>query len=105
VDSVEQRGKHQRHPHPAGCLLDAALPSTSEKEAVLEKYIALKAAGIWYKPVNEEPRTLLLELLNNENPPLLFAETAYSDGRVVFRMAVQRNESDWRKQRHQPARY
>jgi AraC-like DNA-binding protein len=44
----------------------------SEKEAVLEKYIALKAAGIWYKPVNEEPRTLLLELLNCENAPLLF---------------------------------
>jgi AraC-like DNA-binding protein len=44
----------------------------SEKEAVLEKYIALKAAGIWYKPVNEEPRTLLLELLNSENAPLLF---------------------------------
>jgi AraC-like DNA-binding protein len=44
----------------------------SEKEAVLEKYIELKAAGIWYKPVNEEPRTLLSELLNSENTPLLF---------------------------------
>jgi AraC-like DNA-binding protein len=52
----------------------------SEKEAVLEKYIALKAAGIWYKPVNEEPRTLLLELLNNENPPLLFCRNR------IFRM-------------------
>jgi len=41
-------------------------------EAVLEKYIALKTAGIWYKPVNDELTTLLHELLNERNTPLLF---------------------------------
>lgn len=44
----------------------------SEREAVLEKYIALKSAGIWYKPVNEELAALLHDLLNGQDTPLLF---------------------------------
>lgn len=44
----------------------------SENSSVLEKYIALKSAGIWYKPVNDEMLTLLQDLLNKQNLPLLF---------------------------------
>ena len=44
----------------------------ARNEAVLEKYIALKSAGIWYKPVNDELSTLLSELLNGQDMPLLF---------------------------------
>lgn len=41
-------------------------------EAVLEKYITLKTAGIWYKPVTEEFTTLLHDLLGLQEAPLLF---------------------------------
>lgn len=44
----------------------------SEKESVLEKYISLKTAGVWYKPVNEELKKLLNDLLYEQNTPLLF---------------------------------
>jgi AraC-like DNA-binding protein len=43
-----------------------------QREAVLEKYIELKTAGIWYKPVNEELTSLLQELLTGTNVPRLF---------------------------------
>src|SRR6476469_502167 len=35
----------------------------NQNEAVVEKYIALKTAGVWYKPVTSEQITLLHELL------------------------------------------
>ncbi len=44
----------------------------SQNEAVLEKYIGLKSAGIWYKPVSEELTGLLHELLNLNDAPRLF---------------------------------
>lgn len=45
-----------------------------ENEEVLEKYIALKAAGIWYKPVNDELLTLLNDLVTGGGMPRLFFE-------------------------------
>jgi AraC-like DNA-binding protein len=44
----------------------------SQNEGVLEKYLALKSAGIWYKPVNNELQTLLHDLLAETGKPLLF---------------------------------
>jgi hypothetical protein len=44
----------------------------AENEGVLEKYLALKAAGIWYKPVNDELLTLLTDLLGDAGKPPLF---------------------------------
>jgi AraC-like DNA-binding protein len=44
----------------------------AQNEGVLEKYLALKSAGIWYKPVNNELQTLLHELLPETGKPLLF---------------------------------
>jgi AraC-like DNA-binding protein len=46
----------------------------SEKETVLEKYIQLKTAGIWYKPVGQELRQLLHDILDTKNTPLLFSQ-------------------------------
>jgi AraC-like DNA-binding protein len=45
-----------------------------KNEAVLEKYIMLKTAGIWYKPVTEEVSSLLHDLLDQPNAPLLFLQ-------------------------------
>ncbi len=45
-----------------------------QNEAVLGKYLALKSAGVWYKPVNDELRALLAELLEERDIPLLFYE-------------------------------
>src|SRR5215218_2998359 len=39
----------------------------AQNEAVLEKYITLKSAGILYKPVTDELLTLLHDLLNGQN--------------------------------------
>ncbi len=47
----------------------------SERAKVLEKYIELKTSGIGYMPVDEEARTLLQQLLTNENIPLLFYQS------------------------------
>jgi AraC-like DNA-binding protein len=47
----------------------------SENEAVLEKYLALKTAGIWYKPVTDEVTTLLNDLLTGSGKPLLFYQS------------------------------
>jgi AraC-like DNA-binding protein len=44
----------------------------AENEEVLERYLALKSAGIWYKPVNDELLTLLHDLLTTEDTPRLF---------------------------------
>jgi AraC-like DNA-binding protein len=44
----------------------------ARNEAVLENYIALKSAGVWYKPVNEELQSLLHDLLKETDTPLLF---------------------------------
>jgi AraC-like DNA-binding protein len=44
-----------------------------EKESVLEKYISMKAAGINYKPVSDEVRSLLHEVVQAQpDTPLLF---------------------------------
>jgi AraC-like DNA-binding protein len=45
-----------------------------KNEAVLEKYIMLKTAGIWYKPVTEEESSLLHDLLHQPDAPLLFLQ-------------------------------
>ncbi len=47
----------------------------SEREKVLEKYIELKTSGIGYMPVDAEARSLLQQLLTNENIPLLFYQS------------------------------
>lgn len=44
----------------------------AEKESVLQKYIELKTAGIMYKPVGDELRSILKDLLSEEEIPLLF---------------------------------
>lgn len=44
----------------------------SQNEQVLEQYITLKTAGIWYKPVTDELTTLLHDLLSREDTPRLF---------------------------------
>ena len=44
----------------------------AQNEAVLEKYITLKTAGILYKPITEELTTLLHDVMNGNNAPLLF---------------------------------
>ena len=46
----------------------------TRNEEVLEKYIALKTAGVWYKPVNDELLTLLRELLESDDAPPLFID-------------------------------
>src|SRR6476620_8756825 len=43
-----------------------------EKEDILEKYVSLKTAGIWYMPVDIELKELLDEILSTEKKPLLF---------------------------------
>ncbi|WP_158512941.1 helix-turn-helix transcriptional regulator [Flavisolibacter tropicus] len=43
-----------------------------EKEDILEKYVSLKTAGIWYMPVDIELKELLDEILSTERKPLLF---------------------------------
>lgn len=43
-----------------------------EKESVLQKYIELKTAGIKYKPVGDELRGILKDLMSEEEIPLLF---------------------------------
>lgn len=43
-----------------------------QNEAVLGRYIDLKSAGIWYKPVTSEATMLLNELLQEQDIPLLF---------------------------------
>lgn len=53
-----------------------------ENENVLEKYINLKSAGIWYKPVDEEIKNLLQDILKGVNDPLLFHENK------IFRLVV-----------------
>lgn len=44
----------------------------AEKESVLQKYIELKTAGIMYKPVGDELKGILKDLLSKEEIPLLF---------------------------------
>jgi AraC-like DNA-binding protein len=44
----------------------------NEKEDLLEKYVSLKTAGIWYMPVDMELKELLDEVLSTEKKPLLF---------------------------------
>lgn len=44
----------------------------AEKESVLQKYIELKTAGIMYKPVGEELRNILTDILSEDEIPLLF---------------------------------
>ncbi|MBD0286912.1 MAG: helix-turn-helix transcriptional regulator, partial [Flavisolibacter sp.] len=44
----------------------------SEKENVLERYIALKTTGIWYKSVDAELKGLLHDLLKQSQTPQLF---------------------------------
>lgn len=43
-----------------------------EKESVLKKYIELKTAGVMYKPVGDDLRGMLQEILNEQEIPLLF---------------------------------
>ena len=43
-----------------------------EKESVLKKYIDLKTAGVMYKPVGDELRGILKDILNKQDIPLLF---------------------------------
>ncbi len=43
-----------------------------EKESVLKKYIDLKTAGVMYKPVGEELRGILKDILSEKDIPLLF---------------------------------
>jgi len=47
----------------------------SQNEAVLEKYLALKTAGVWYKPVTDEMTTLLRDLVSESDKPLLFYQS------------------------------
>ena len=44
----------------------------SENEDVLEKYINLKTAGLWYRPVDDEMKSLLEEIVTQNDIPLLF---------------------------------
>ena len=44
----------------------------NEKEDVLEKYINLKTAGIWYMPVDSELKDLLNDIVSTQPIPLLF---------------------------------
>ena len=44
----------------------------NDKEDVLEKYVRLKTAGIWNKPINEDVKLLLTQILNERETPLLF---------------------------------
>lgn len=43
-----------------------------EKESVLKKYIDLKTAGVMYKPVGDELRGILKDILSDQDIPLLF---------------------------------
>jgi len=43
-----------------------------EKESVLKKYVDLKTAGVMYKPVGDELRQILKDILSEEDIPLLF---------------------------------
>lgn len=43
-----------------------------DKEDILEKYVSLKTAGVWYMPVDIELKELLDEILSTEKKPLLF---------------------------------
>jgi len=47
----------------------------SQNEAVLEKYLALKTAGVWYKPVTDEMTMLLRDLVSESDKPLLFYQS------------------------------
>jgi len=44
----------------------------SANENVLEKYINLKTAGIWYRPVDDELKSLLDDVVSPGDTPLLF---------------------------------
>lgn len=44
----------------------------SQNESVLEKYINLKTAGVWYKPVDASLKGTLNDLVTDQNTPLLF---------------------------------